>query len=166
LVLGLLSRGARLLSDEFAVIEPGTRRIMPYHRSLHIRPPTPKLVPELAFLDASPQSDTAGRREWTLTPAELEQVFPAGWGNAAQLRHVLLMEHTPRGDAQPEIKTIPVAVAAMELLRGTWAASVDFSNGLRRMSELLDGVRCARLAAGALDATLERIVDWLETGHG
>jgi hypothetical protein len=60
---------------------------------------------------------------------------------------------------------MPAALATMELLRGTWAASVDFAGGLARVGRLLDGVACARLRSGALEPTVDVIAQWLEAQH-
>lgn len=166
LVLGLLRRGLGLLSDEFAVADPAAQLIQPYRRSLHVRPGTPELIPELGFLRDRPQLRLGGGIEWSLTPAELEQALPGRLAEAAPLAGVLLLDGAPRPDARPQIEAISPAVATIELLRGTWAASVDFAAGLARIGRLLDGVACARLRSGALEPTLDGVVAWLEAQHG
>ncbi len=165
LVLGLLRRGLGLLSDEFAIADSAQQLILPYRRSLHIRPGTPELIPELAFLHDQPQQRLGGGIEWTLLPAQLAHVLPGGLAQAAPPRYVLLLDGPPRPQADPAIAPIPAAVAAMELLRGTWAASVNFEGGLARIGRLLDGVACARLRAGALEPTLDALMRWLEAQH-
>jgi hypothetical protein len=166
LVLGLLRRGLELLSDEFAVVEPATRQIVPYRRSLHIRPGTPDLIPELRFLHDLPRHHLGGGIEWAVAPHDLERAFPGCLGRAAPLRYVLLLAGAPCADGSPAITPVPAALAALELLRSTWAASVNFEGGLNRMSWLLDGVPCARLRVGALEATLDQVAAWLEADHG
>lgn len=166
LVLGLLRRGFGLLSDELAVVEPATKRILPYRRSLHIRPGTPELVPELSFLQELPQCRLGGGIEWALTPRRLERALPGCLAQAAPLSHVLLLEGVPSASGAASITPVPPALAAMELLRGTWAASVDFAGGLDRVGRLLGDVSCARLEVGALEPTLDRVVEWLEASDG
>jgi hypothetical protein len=56
------------------------------------------------------------------------------------------------------------ALATMELLRGTPAAAIDFTVTMRRLSEVLGGVRTARLINGELRATAAMVIDWLEGG--
>ena len=162
LVLGLLRHGFGLLSDEFAVAEPGTQRLLPYQRSIHIRPGTPELIPELAWVAERPQVRLGGGIEWTLTTSELARAFPGCLAEPAPLRHVLLLDGAPQPGATPAITPVPGAVAAIALVRGTWAASQDFSAGLARIGALLNGVRCARLRAGSLGATAASIAAWLE----
>jgi hypothetical protein len=166
LVLGLLRRGLGLLSDEFAVADADKQQIVPYRRSLHIRPGTPELIPELRFVSQMPQYQLGGGIEWAVRPSDLEQALPGCLAAAAPLRYVLLLEGSPRVDNVPTIASVPAAVATMELLRGTWGASVDFAGGLARISRLLSGVQCGRLRVGPLEATLDRILSWLEANRG
>jgi hypothetical protein len=166
LVLGLLRRGLGLLSDEFAIADAAQQLILPYRRSLHIRPGTPELIPELAFLHEQPQQRLGGGIEWSLNPDQLARVLPGGLASAAPPRYVLLLDGPPRPHADPVLLPLPAAVATMELLRGTWAASVDFAGGLARIGRLLEGIACARLQAGALEPTLDVLMHWLEAQHG
>jgi hypothetical protein len=166
LVLGLLRRGMGLLSDEFAIVEPDAQRILPYRRSLHVRPGTPELIPELAFLHERPRHQLGGGIEWSVTPDDLARVFPYCLAAPAPLRSVLLLDGTPRAGEAPAVVPVPAGVAAMELLRGTWAASVDFAGGLARIGTLMNGVACARLRTGDLDATADCVMGWLEERHG
>jgi hypothetical protein len=166
LTLGLVGRGLGLLSDEFAIADPASQQLLPYRRSLHVRPGTPELIPELAFLQHQPQQRLGGGIEWSLAPAEVARVFPGSLAPAAPLRYVLLLDGAPQPDRPPSITPAPAALATMELLRGTWAASRDFAGGLAHLSRLMNGVVCARLQSGALDATLDAISTWLEAQRG
>lgn len=165
LALGLVRHGFGLLSDEFAVVAPASRQILPYRRSIHIRPGTPALIPELGFIMARPQLHLGGGIEWSLTPDDLALAFPGCLAAPAPLCAVLLLDGGPQPTATPLITPIPGALATLELLRGTWAASLDFSAGLARLGRLLDGVPCARLRAGALGPTVDTIAHWLGARH-
>jgi hypothetical protein len=162
LVLGLIARGLGLLSDEFAVIGCQAGAIAPYRRGVHIRPGTPELIPQLGFLGALPRHELGGGIEWALTPAQLEGIFPACLAAAAPPSHVILLDGEPAPDREPQLRSVPGAVAVMELLHGTWAASVDFPGSLRAVGDSLGHARCARLQSGRLDATIDRIIDWVE----
>jgi hypothetical protein len=166
LTLGLLRRGLGLLSDEFAVVEPAERRLLPYHRSLHVRPGTADLIPELRFLYERPRHQLGGGSEWAVTPHDLERALPGCLATAAPLRYVILLEGVPRADEPPAITPIPAARAALELLRGAWSASVDFAGTLTQICQLLDTVSCVRLQVGALEPTLDAILAWMEARRG
>lgn len=160
LALGLVRRGLRILSDEFALSAPDGRTILPYRRGLHIRPGTPELIPELGFLTARPRHQLGGGSEWALGPGELEQAFPGCLGEAVPLRHVVLLEdRTPAGAGQ--LEPVPAALAAVELLRAIPAAVGNFDGALKRMAVLLDGTRCARLHPGELTTSVELLLEWL-----
>jgi hypothetical protein len=166
LTLGLLRRGLGLLSDELAVVEPSTRRIVPYRRSLHVRPGTPELIPQLRFLHDRPRRQLGGGSEWAVAPHDLARAFPGCLAEAAPLGGVLLLDGVPGAGARPAITPVPAALAALELLGSAWATAVDFGATLTYMSQILDGVSCARLRVGALEPTLDAIVAWLEAGRG
>ena len=166
LTLGLVARGLGLLSDEFAVVEPGSGRILPYRRSVHVRPGTPELIPALSFVADLPRHELGGGTEWSVEPAALERELPGCLGAAAPLGAVLLLDGPPEPGAEPVLTPIAGAVAAMELLRGTWSASRDFPGALRRIGRLLGGVACARLRAGALEPTLDAVIAWSEGADG
>jgi len=162
LMLGLLHRGLPFLSDELAVVEQATQRILPYHRSLHIRPGTLDLIPELHVHKPLPRCALGGGNEWVLAPEELDQLLPGCLGVGAPLRYVLLLDEPPRVADAPTITPVPAALAGLELLRNTWTTSLDFEGGLSRIADVLNGVHCARLQAGTLEATLQQVVRWLE----
>jgi hypothetical protein len=166
LTLGLLRRGLGLLSDELAVVEASARRIVPYRRSMHVRPGTPALIPELRFLHDRPRRQLGGGSEWAVAPHDLARAFPGCLAEAAPLRSVLLLDGLPGAGERPAITPVPAALAALELLGSAWAASVDFGGTLTYVSQLLDSVSCARLRVGALEPTLDAIVAWLEAGRG
>lgn len=160
LAVGLLTRGLRILSDEFAVVGPGAESVLPYRRSLHIRPGTPELVPQLGFLLERPRDQLGGGSEWSLSPAELDTVFPGCLGGPVAPLHVLLVE--PRRDGAPSrLEPLPSGVAAVELTRAAAAAATDFATVLARMSLLAGKARCARLYPGSLKSSLDLIVGWL-----
>lgn len=165
LTLGLLRRGMGLLSDELMIVEPNTQRILPYRRSLHVRPGTVNLIPELRFLLDRPRHQIGGGSEWALTPDDLIRMFPHALAAPAPLRGVLLLDGTPQAYETPSITPIPSALAALELLRSSWAASIDFNDALTSVSRLLSQVACARLRVGALGPTLDAVAAWQEANR-
>lgn len=169
LVLGLLSRGFTLLSDELALVDPTSRRIMAYRRSVHVRPGTIALIPDLAVLEDRPRAELGGGSEWAVRPEEISSILGGGQAElpeAADVGAVLVLDGTPAANRAPLLAEISPAIAALELLRGTWAASVDFGGTLGAISEAIAGVPCARLTVGDLDATLDAVVAWRVPGDG
>ncbi len=163
--LGLVRRGLGLLSDELAVLETETGAVLPYRRSLHIRPQTVGLVPELGFLEERPRHQLGGGIEWALSQEELGHVLPAASAVAAPLRAVLLLDGTPDPGRPGTVTPLPPAVAALELLRSTWKASIDFDGTMATIVRLVSQARCGRLTVGELESTLDAVTGWLEDGR-
>jgi len=163
IALGLVARGLQILSDELALVSPDAHTLLPYRRSVHIRPGTPELIGELAFLQRRPRYELGGGNEWSLLPDELETVFPGCLGGPAQVTHALLVEQRNDG-GESALEPVPSALAAVELLRATPAAADDFGGVLQRFSTLAGGLSCARLRPGTLESSLDLIVDWFESG--
>lgn len=161
LVLGLVARGLGLLSDELALVAPEGHRILPFRRSVHVRPGTPELVPALRHLHDRPRQALGGGVAWAVAPDELARVLPGGLADPAPLSHILLLDGDPQPARAPALEPVRPALAAMELLRGTPAAATDVHGALRRVGALVDGVTCARLRAGAFEPTLDAVLDWL-----
>jgi hypothetical protein len=165
LAVGLVRRGLGLLSDELAVLETETGVVLPYRRSLHVRPQTVDLVPELGFLEERPRHQLGGGIEWALSQDELGKRIPGARAIAAPLRGVLLLDGTPDPARPGTVVPLPPAVAAMELLRSTWKASIDFDGTMATLARLVGDARCGRLQMGELESTLDAVTTWLEAGH-
>ena len=164
LALGLVSRGWGLLSDETAVIPPQGRTVLPYRRSVHIRPGTPELIPQLAFLHREPQLPLGGGIKWSLTPQELDQAFPGCLAAPARLTNVLLLAPPTDELGPPRLEPVSPAVAVVELAHGTPTAGHDLNFVLARLAALLGDVRCARLRPGDFEQSLETVTAWLDGG--
>ena len=161
LTVALVGHGLGYLSDEFALSAPDARTMLPYRRSLHIRPGTPELVVELAFIKERPSQPIGGGGfQWSLLPQELERAFPACLAEPAPLRHVVLLE--PRGTATTSVlEPVSKGALAIELVRSTPAAATDFAGAMERVTRLTEGTRCARLRPGSLASSVEVLLAWL-----
>jgi hypothetical protein len=165
LVLGLVRRGHELLSDELALLDRDGL-VHPYPRAVHVRPATIGLIPELAALEARPRHRLGGGSEWSVAPGEVARMLGSRLGAAAPLAGVVLLDGTPDPTASPRIRDEVPAVAALELLRSTWATSADFAGTLETVAGSLAGVPCLRLAVGRFDATIDALTDRLGAARG
>ena len=166
LVLGLVRRGFGLLSDELAILDPSDGRVHPYGRAIHVRPATLGLIPELAPIASRPLITLGGGTEWSVAPAEAAGLLGGRLGEALPLAAVVLLDGQPDPVAQPRLRDEFPAVAAIELLRSTWAASADFSGTLEAVGGMLAGVPCLRLTVGQFDATVDALVARLGSADG
>ncbi len=167
LALGLADRGHRVLSDELAVLGHDAT-VRAYPRALHVRPDTLRLIPRLAFLADRPRLVLGGGSEWALTPSELHARFGIEGADsrpaAGPLAAVLIVDGIP-GLGVPSVTPLSPALAAMELARGSWAASADFVGCLARLAAATSRVPCGRLVNGPLRPTLDVIESWLAMAH-
>ncbi len=163
LALGLAYRGFGLLSDELAIVDrDGT--VLPYPRSVHVRPATLDLIPALGFLADRPRLTLGGGSEWALTPAELRDRWGGTPPTTGPLAAILLLDGAP-GTSMPALASVSPAIASLELARSSWAASVDFGGTLARLATAASTVPAARLQSGPLEQTLDVVTEWLaETG--
>jgi len=84
LVLELVRRGFKFLSDEMAALGRADRRVHPFPRSLRIRPGT---LEKVGFLKA-----VAGAPEWLgKLLLDIEEIQPASMGRAAAISHVVIL---------------------------------------------------------------------------
>lgn len=159
LTLALVSDGMKLLSDEFALIDRDSARILPYRRSVHVRPGTPERVPILnGLLGDGPRAYGGGIR-WAVPQARLETALPGCLADPAPLRYVLVLEPPTAG--APVLHPISHGEAVVALLRGTPQIAHDVSRPLQRLAQAVSGARCARLRAGGVPATVDAIRAWM-----
>jgi hypothetical protein len=159
LALGLAHRGFGLLSDELAIVgRDGS--VIPYPRSVHVRPATLELIPDLGFLQERPRLTLGGGSEWALTPAEIRDRWGGTPPAAGPLAAVILLEGVP-GAGDAAVSPVSPAIASLELTRSSWAASVDFGGTLSGLAAVTSAVPCARLRSGPLQRTLDAVTGWL-----
>ncbi len=157
LVLGLVRAGLGLLSDELALLDPHGGVVRPYRRAVHVRPSTLDLLPELSPLGSRPLDQLGGGSEWTIGQAEVVDLLGGRLAEALPLGAVVLLDGAPDPAALPRVVDVAPAAAAIELMRSTWAASVDFGGTLDAVGRMLAGVPCLRLSVGRFDPTVEAL---------
>jgi hypothetical protein len=161
LALALAARGFELLSDELAVIDPAGPLIHPYRRNVHVRPGTPELVDGLAGLLDRPREVLGGGIAWAIPHEDLGHSRSDA---PRELAGVVLLH--PRDPAVTTARLTPArsSIAAMELLRGTWAASVDFTETLAAVAAGVERVPCMRLTPADPMPTADLLRRWFESG--
>lgn len=158
LTLALVARGFDVLSDELAVIDPESQTILPYRRNVHVRPGTPELVAGLGPLVDRPRERLGGGIAWAVPQADLG----AGVDDVAprRLAGVILLQPRDPSLHAPSIAPVRSSLAAMELLRGTWAASVDYVGSMGAMARAIRDVPCVRLASADPMPSADLVATW------
>ena len=161
MTLALAARGFEILSDELAVLDPVAGAILPYRRNVHVRPGTPELVDGLASLADRPREQLGGGIAWAIPHAELGSLPDA---EPRPLAGVVLLEPWAE-TALPAVAPVRSSLAAVELLRGTWAASVDFRTSLAAVADAIHGVPCVRLSPSDPMRSADLVAAWFEASH-
>lgn len=158
LALALAARGLELQSDELAVLDPRTGEIHPYPRRVHVRPGTPELVNGLESIARLPRRELGGGIAWSLERDAVGRAGtvprPLGW--------ILLLEQRSSARRRTQLREVGGGLAAMRVLRGTWAASVDFEGSLAIIGRCVAGLPAVSVIAGRPMETADAIIGWLD----
>jgi hypothetical protein len=145
LALELISRGARLYSDEFAFIRKANRFVSGLPRALMIRERTLSVFPHARLRDiceASIPRTQRGDRVWDNIDAG--EVFgEAVFATPAPLAGVFMLE---RGDGAPKTVQISPALAAVDFTQRLNADAEGFERFVET-TQMLAGIPCYRISA-------------------
>lgn len=150
LVAGLTRAGCAYLSDEAALIEPGTAMLHPFPRSLWLA----RSSLEAVFPDDPMPSRYSTGREFHVRPADLR---PRALGRPCPVR-LVIAPRFERGTATA-LEPIARADALMTLARNTFHLDRFGGSGIELLGRVVGGASCYRLVYGdlsdAVDAVLE-----------
>lgn len=159
----LISRGWRILSDEYAFIEPVSGQIVPFPKLLFVRSTSLPHMPR-SFRKSVECSPWYGMGE--LTGIVFSGVDPARsytesiWSTGARLTHLLVIEG--RGE-QPVITPADPWSLVPELHSLVWQSS-DILECLSKVATATRGVRTARLTPGSPLQTANALERWVSHG--
>lgn len=158
LALALAARGFEILSDELAVLDPATGQVYPYRRNVHVRPGTPELVDGLGHVSSRPRELLGGGIAWAIPHTELRSTldeFPRRFAGVVMLR-------PPDGaQVEPRLQPMRGSLAAIELMRATWAASRDYAGSLAGLARAVADTPCVALTPGSPMASAAAIHAWI-----
>ena len=155
LVLGLLKKGYKFLSDEVAVIDFESRCVLPFPRGLSIRADSP-LVSELP-------TSVLEKLESEMI-VDIRQIDPHSLGDTSLLDNVIFLEGYPDAQNSPEISRIPRYKAAIDLLKYSRFGQGEFQTQLERIILLVRHLNCYRLKVGDIKLTCGLICDTISGG--
>jgi hypothetical protein len=161
LVAGLVAAGFQYLSDEVAVLELDTGRLLPFGNCLGIKVGAQRVLRALYPLllrEVSPRR-LAGEAIWHLPPPR--HALPAG---PVVIRHVLLPRYV-RG-ARPLLQPLSRAQALPRLLGQTADAGAHGADGLRALVGVLRGAECYTFTTGALQDSVDVVRQLVEASTG
>lgn len=150
LVAGLLAAGFDYLSDDVAVLDPMTLRLLPFARDLRVRRDSFGALaagyPELAA-GSVPCVELDGEATWYLSPAS------GAWPTApVPVQRVVLPRYVP--GERTCLTPIARSVALQRLLEQSFNARSRGKSAVERLVELLRGVECFALTVGDLGSAV------------
>jgi hypothetical protein len=163
LALALAARGCEILSDELAVLDPASHLVYPYRRNVHVRPGTPELVDGMGHLSARPREQLGGGIAWSIPQAELGASVDEA---PRHLAGVVMVRSRGDGRVEADLRPMRGSLAAVELMRATWAASRDFAGSLAGLAAVVADVPCMALTPGTPMVTAAAIDDWMRDLDG
>jgi hypothetical protein len=138
----LSHHGFRYLSDELAPIDPGTLRVHPFPRALHLKATPPARYP------LSPAASRTGR-SIHVAPGDL----PGGVCRDSQRLGAVVFLHRARGTTTESIRPVSAAEAAATLLANALNPLAHRGDGLDPAVAVARSTPCFSLALGDVDAT-------------
>ncbi len=151
---GLLARGWRYLSDEFALIDPSSLEVQPFPRALCIKQPSFSVIDglRLPLRKRTPYQKAAKGRVAFLNPLE---VRPDATGRRSRVRWVVFPQYV--AGATPTMESLPRSQAAYELTRQCFNFPAYNGRVVRIAADIVRQAECYRLIAGNIGATCDLI---------
>jgi hypothetical protein len=156
----LVARGWRMISDEYAFVDPGTRRVTPFPKLVYLRWTSLPLVPRSyrRAIELSPWRSIAESGEIVFTAADPAEGFAKEvWSEGALFTHLLVFswDRAERAAIQ-DCEAWSVIPETNSLV---WQPA-NFLEGLSRLALSLNGVRVGRLTPSMPIETASIIERW------
>ncbi len=154
LAAALLARGWSYATDEFALIEPRTRLLVPYPKALSIKDGSLAILTAMGLpIDAQRiyTTDKKGRIR-CLDPLS---VRPDAVAEECPVRMVVLPEFTPEG--APTIEPISRAQAVFEMTRCCFNFLKFRTRAVELLADVVRHARCYRMRTGDLTRSCELV---------
>ncbi len=148
--------GFRYLSDEFALIDPKTLRVVPFPRNLYIYKKIEKLSRILSQVQSGPERAlslhcTESRSSVLFhVPDELK-------GEVSPVRYVIFPKYCP--GARPQLTKITRGSALLGMVKSSLNFLDHRELAIHTLTELLQNVECFSLTTGHLQESVDLLSD-------
>jgi hypothetical protein len=148
LVAGLVAAGFDYLTDEAAVIDPETRMLAPYPKSLSMEPGSIAAIPGLERT-LPPQFEWGSRLDYPVRAIDLR---PGSVGSACRLRLLISPFYEPEGSTT--LEPLSRAAGLLTLAENCFTMNRGSGKSLHILAGALEGVSCYRLRMSDLDTAV------------
>ncbi|RKY62471.1 MAG: hypothetical protein DRP95_01480 [Candidatus Latescibacterota bacterium] len=144
LVAAMLERGFEYLSDEFAVLDPGSMKVLPFPKSLCFKEGGIELFPHLKPKGLHVEWDMGGRvgRLWYVDPLDLGSEVS---GEAREVEYIVFPERN--GLRGSKIEEVPKAKAVLKLAENFLNLDFFGQDALDILVKVVNEAECFRLRA-------------------
>ncbi len=160
LTAGLIARGARYLSDEFAMIDPETLRLQPYPKALCVKEGSFEVLDRLgAGMSGRPVFCKGKKgRVVLIRPDEVGGEVSEG----CPVRHIMFCQYA--ADRKPSITPISRADGVLRLVRESFTFLKFRASGIDLLTDIVRGAQCYELASGPLEETRDLVLHTVRGG--
>ena len=154
LVAGLVQRGFKYLSDEFALIDPDTLKLAPYPKAICIKQGSFEAVQRAGVSFAFDRLFSKGEKGKVrfVDPCRIRPDVVSG---PVPVRLIIFPKYV--GLQQPKLERISGARAVFELAQTSFAYHRFRGQAINLLADVVEGASCYRLQTGDLDASCEII---------
>jgi hypothetical protein len=156
----LLGRGWRLVSDAYALVEPSTERVVPFHKLMVVAAASLPQVPRSfrASCEASPWFALPHRDDVHFYAVDPARAYgDAAWSAGAHLRH---FAYVTRGDGAARLADCDAWSLAPQIHGLTWPPA-DLLDSMARMASAMRGVRTGVLTCSDPLAAGDVLERWI-----
>jgi hypothetical protein len=159
LVTGLIRAGFSYLSDEAALIDPQTRWLQPFPKSLTLRPESLRLLPELTER-LSPELAWNTRLRYDLP---VEAVRSNAVGGPCNVRYVI----TPRFVRGSKSRLAPISRAEtlVYLSENAFNLHLFARRGLAALADVVRRAECFQMQVGDLESAVDAVKTLVAANH-
>lgn len=154
LTAGLMARGWRLLSDEFALVDPDTGCVDPYPKALCIKSGSFAIVEQLGLPLMASRRYRKGRKG-RVAYVSAATMHERAVGQRCPVQWMVLPQYI--AGEKPRLTPISRAEAAWEMTRLSFNAQRFGPRAPAIVSAALANARCFRLTGGDLQAACDRL---------
>ncbi len=161
LTAGLLGRGARYLSDEFAMIDPETLRLHPYPKALCIKEGSFEVLGELG-VRASERPIFRKGKKGSVVLVRPDELGGEPVSAGCPVRHIIFCKYAE--GTTPSIAPVSRADGVLRLVQQSFTFLKFRTLGVDLLSNLVRGARCYELASGPIEETRELVLRTVRGG--
>ncbi|MEE9296366.1 MAG: hypothetical protein V3W34_15585 [Phycisphaerae bacterium] len=154
LTAGMLRRGWRYLSDEFALIDPETLELHPYPKAVCLKEGSFGVLETLGLQRRERSAYLKGKKG-LVTFVRPEEFGPLAVGSRCPIRHIVFCRH--EAGRRPTLQPMSPADAVLRLTRLSFNFQKFRTRGIEILTSVVRQARCYELVTGPIDESCDLV---------